>query len=41
MLGVLLWDRHELDSLFDGKAPAVANENDYWEQHCASANRNM
>src|SRR5690606_13446883 len=41
MFGVALWDRHHLDSLFDGK-PAVGgivadndNASDYWDRECA------
>jgi len=42
MLGVALYDRHELDSLFDGRAMVAANDNepDYWDQACANANQN-
>ncbi len=29
MLGVLLWDRHDLDALFDGRLPASANDNEW------------
>jgi hypothetical protein len=35
MLGVELYDRLELDSLFDGKAPAVANDNNPWDDAIA------
>jgi hypothetical protein len=36
LLGVVLWDRHDLDSLFDGKPIEAANDNkraDEWDQH--------
>lgn len=40
MFGVALWDRHDLDSLFDGKPTSsmVAdndNASDYWDRECA------
>ncbi len=34
MFGVDLWDRHDLDSLFDGKAMVADNDN-YWDRACA------
>ncbi|MET4091277.1 hypothetical protein ABID60_007021 [Bradyrhizobium sp. S3.5.5] len=34
MLGVLLWDRNDLDRLFD--CASVANDNDdYWDKACS------
>lgn len=40
MFGVDLWDRHDLDSLFDGKAMVACNDNkpDYWDTVCAKSN---
>lgn len=39
MLGVVLWDRQDLDRLFDGVS--VANENDgYWDKACGSESLN-
>lgn len=40
LLGVTLWDRHDLDTLFDGNLTnsAVAdndNASDYWDRQCA------
>jgi hypothetical protein len=41
ILGVVLWDRYELDSLFDGKPVAAANDNgDYWEKACGNGSQN-
>jgi hypothetical protein len=47
MFGVALWDRHDLDSLFDGKPAAGPiqadndNASDCWGRECASiGNRN-
>ncbi|WP_147448278.1 hypothetical protein [Mesorhizobium sp. YM1C-6-2] len=37
LFGVTLWDRQDLDALFDGKpAAAAANDNasDYWDRQC-------
>lgn len=42
LFGVELYDRHELDLLFDGKPgrvmPVAANDNDsdYWDRECAA-----
>lgn len=43
ILGVVLYDRYDLDSLFDGKAMVAANDNvsDYWDRACGSENQNM
>lgn len=42
LLGVVLWDRRDLDSLFDGKAIVADNDNvsGYWDEACANANPN-
>lgn len=42
ILGVVLWDRRELDSIFDGDSPSAANDNDsdYWDRACGSGNPN-
>jgi|APCry1669192522_1035417.scaffolds.fasta_scaffold00276_1 hypothetical protein len=40
IFGVVLWDRRELDSIFDGAMPSVANDNDYWDRACGSGNPN-
>jgi hypothetical protein len=42
MLGVVLWDRRELDSIFDGDSPSAGNDNlsDYWDKACGSENQN-
>ncbi|RVD43066.1 hypothetical protein EN742_05945 [Mesorhizobium sp. M4A.F.Ca.ET.020.02.1.1] len=49
LFGVALWDRFDLDSLFDGKPTALdvkttavaANDNDddWWDRACATGNR--
>jgi hypothetical protein len=39
MLGVLLWDRRDLDRLFDGVQPDHDN-NDYWDRVCGRENLN-
>ncbi|RAZ83186.1 XRE family transcriptional regulator [Mesorhizobium hawassense] len=42
LFGVTLYDRHDLDALFDGKpAAAAANDNDadWWDRECATENR--
>lgn len=39
MLGVLLWDRRDLDRLFDGVQPDHDN-NDYWDRACGRENLN-
>jgi hypothetical protein len=41
MFGVVLWDRHDLDSCFDGKPVMNAdndNSSDYWDRECATGN---
>ncbi|WP_394891119.1 helix-turn-helix transcriptional regulator [Mesorhizobium sp. AaZ16] len=41
MFGVALWDRHDLNSLFDGKPAMKAdndNSSDYWDRECATGN---
>ncbi len=39
MLGLVLWDRNDLDPLFDGVS--VGNENDdYWDKQCGSGSQN-
>lgn len=41
MFGVALWDRRDLDSLFDGKPSDGGmtadndNDSDYWDRECA------
>lgn len=37
LLGVELYDRNDLDSLFDGKVMVACNDNnpDYWDRACA------
>lgn len=45
LFGVLLWDRHDLDLLFDGKAGEIIaandNESGAWDRHWqGSANQN-
>lgn len=39
ILGVVLYDRRELDSLFDGNVPPAANDN-YWDKACGNENLN-
>ncbi|TDR35464.1 hypothetical protein DES43_109102 [Aquamicrobium defluvii] len=34
LFGVELYDRHDLDLLFDGKAMVACNDN-YWDKACA------
>lgn len=45
LLGVVVWDRHDLDSLFDGKTIEAANDNqpaNEWDEHWQStASPNM
>lgn len=43
ILGVVLYDRRELDSIFGGAQPAAANDNasDYWDKACGSENPSM
>ena len=44
LLGVVVWDRHDLDSLFDGKPIEAANDNQQgaWDEHWQStASPNM
>jgi hypothetical protein len=39
MFGVSLWDRRELDALFDGTPELTAandNDPDYWDRECAA-----
>ncbi|RUX48854.1 hypothetical protein EOA33_14340 [Mesorhizobium sp. M4A.F.Ca.ET.050.02.1.1] len=40
LFGVALWDRFDLDSLFDGKPTAAVaandNDSDYWDRECAA-----
>lgn len=40
LFGVELYDRADLDSLFDGKAIVADNDN-YWDQACARKSPNM
>lgn len=42
ILGVVLYDRYDLDSLFDGKPAVAANDNssDYWDTACGRENLN-
>jgi hypothetical protein len=40
ILGVVLYDRYDLDSLFDGKPAVAANDNDYWDKACGRENLN-
>ncbi|TIV96682.1 MAG: hypothetical protein E5V85_17140 [Mesorhizobium sp.] len=44
LFGVALWDRHELDFLFDGKPVATAandnNDADWWDRECATGSQN-
>jgi hypothetical protein len=35
ILGVVLWDRYDLDKIFDGKPEAGANDNNPWDEVCA------
>lgn len=40
LFGVEIYDRADLDSLFDGKAAPVAdndNDGDYWDRACAKS----
>jgi hypothetical protein len=38
LFGVMVYDRHELDALFDGAAPIIAaNDNNEWDSVHASA----
>lgn len=43
MFGVMIWDRHDLDSLFEPKKYSAVNDNqpDYWDRVCGFADRNM
>jgi hypothetical protein len=40
LFGVMLWDRHDLDALFDGVRAANDNASDYWDRACGSGNLN-
>lgn len=41
MFGVDLWDRLDLDSIFDGKAIVADNDNNYWDRACGTKSQSM
>jgi hypothetical protein len=41
LFGVMLYDRLDLDALFDGVPAANDNASDYWEKACGNVNQNM